>query len=426
MSSASLFPDFIPQPKPRRHRVDRVRSLRLLNQAAQKINSILDLDLLLEQIISDIVVKFGFVESGILLKDPERHELVMAGIHGCTKSMKGERYKIGEEGLVGHVASTGKTYYAPNVRYEPKYIACEPETMSELDIPLKANGKLIGVLTVQHPEVDGFSPEQIDILEGLAAHIAVAVENARRFQQERTSNEQLHTKEQEARYIQQALFPKVAPFLAGFEVLGCCVPADAVGGDWYDYIPLKDGRWGLVLGDVSGKGIGAALTMSSTRALVRSFAENADGAATVLARVNRVLLDDLPAGRFVTLVYAVLDPASKSLTFANAGHPWPLFVNGDPHFLQTTSGLPLGIADSTFDEYRVELPKGSRLLLYTDGITEAENLAGEEYGIERLRRHAANPDVSPETVLQDVRTFVDGKNLQDDATLIVVRADSRR
>jgi sigma-B regulation protein RsbU (phosphoserine phosphatase) len=422
--SASLFPDFTPiAPRPRRQRVDRVRSLRLLNQAAQKINSILDLDLLLEQVVSDIVVKFGYIESSILLKDAERNELVLAAVHGCTKAMKGERYKIGEEGLVGQVAATQSTYYAPDVRLEPKYIACEPETMSELDIPLNVNGDLIGVLSVQHPYVGGFSPEQIEVLEGLAAHIAVAVENARRFQRERQEKEQFHTKEQEARFIQQALFPKAAPFLAGFEVLASCIPADAIGGDWYDYIPLSGGRWGLVLGDVCGKGIAAALTMSAARALLRTFAPTADSPAAVLAQLNRVLIDDLPPGKFVTMVYAVLDPASRTLTFANAGHPWPLFVNGDPHFLQTTSGLPLGIFDSGYDEHRVQLPKGSRVLLYSDGITEACSPAGEEYGIERLRSHAKKKKISPETVLQDVRAFTRGRALEDDATLIVVRTN---
>jgi sigma-B regulation protein RsbU (phosphoserine phosphatase) len=421
MSTASLFPDFIPKPKPRRQRVDRVRSLRLLNQAAQKINSILDLDLLLEQVVSDVVVKFGFVESGILLKDEERDELVLTAIHGCTTGMKGARYKIGEEGLVGHVARTGETYYAPDVRDEPMYVACEPETMSEVDIPLHLNGNLLGVLSVQHPQLNGFGPEQIELLEGLAGHIAVAVENARRFQRERSDKEHLHTKEQEARYIQQALFPKTAPFIAGLEVQGCCVPADAVGGDWYDYIPLKGGRWGLVLGDVSGKGIAAALTMSATRALVRSFADASESPAAVLARVNQVLLDDLPGNKFVTAVYAVLDPAARKLTFANAGHPWPLFANGNAHFLQTQSGLPLGIAPGLYDEHEIQLAPGASVLFYSDGITEAANSSGEEYGIERLLAGSSG-DLSPESIIDEVCNFSGSRVLSDDATVILVRS----
>lgn len=123
------------------------------------------------------------------------------------------------------------------------------------------------------------------------------------------------------------------------------------------------------------------------------------------------------------MVFAVLDPASRTLTFANAGHPWPLFVNGDPHVLQTASGLPLGIVECKFDDYCITLPKGSRVLLYSDGMTEACNANGEEYGIKRLCRHAANEEISPETVLDDVRAFARSIALGDDAKMIVVRAD---
>jgi sigma-B regulation protein RsbU (phosphoserine phosphatase) len=398
----------------------KVRALRLLNQAAQRINSILDLETLLEAIVNDVVFKFGCLETCILLTDPSGEDLVVAATHGCSLHGKGHRFKIGKEGLVGYAAATGRSNYTPDVSKEPRYIACKVDARSELDIPLFAQGRMIGVFTASHPDLDGFPPEQLEVLQELAVHIAGAVENARRFQQER---EQLHTKEQEARFIQQALFPQTAPFLAGFRVLGSCVPADAVGGDWYDYIPLTGGRWGLVLGDVCGKGIAAALTMSAARALVRSFIDSDHSPAAVLARVNRVLMDDLPAGKFVTMVFAVLDPASRTLTFANAGHPRPLFVKGNTRSLPTTSGLPLGIAECKFDEHCVRLPKGSRVLLYSDGITEACNANGEEYGIKRLRHYAANEDVSPETVLDDVRVFARGVALVDDATMIVVRAD---
>jgi sigma-B regulation protein RsbU (phosphoserine phosphatase) len=421
--AASLFPDFAPAPKPRQHRMGKLRALRLLNQAAQRINSILDLEALLDAVVNDVLLKFGVRQTCILLTDLSGEDLVVVATRGCNVHGKGYRFKIGKEGLVGHAAATGTSCYTPDVSQEPRYIGCNADVRSEVDIPLYAQGRMIGVFSASHTDLDGFPAEQLEVLHELAAHVAVAVENARRFQQERADKEQLHTKEQEARFIQQALFPKTAPFLAGFKVFGSCVPADAVGGDWYDYIRLTGGRWGLVLGDVCGKGVAAALTMSAARTLVRSFADSDHRPAAVLARVNRVLIDDLPAGKFVTMVFAVLDPASRTLTFANAGHPWPLFVDGDPHFLPTTSGLPLGIAEGKFDEHRVTLPKGSRVLLYSDGITEACNAKGEEYGIERLCRRAANKDVSPETVLDDVRAFVRGVALVDDATMIVVRAE---
>ncbi len=420
--AASLFPD-LPVPRPRPTRIGKVRALRLLNQAAQRINSILDLDTLLEELVNDVTLKFGCVHSCILLTDHSGEEIVIAATRGCQIHRKGSRFRIGKDGLVGHTAATGRTIYTPDVRQEPRYIACNREVQSELDIPLIADRRVIGVLCITHPELDAFSSEQREMLHELAAHIAVAVENARRFQHERSRREQLYSKVQEARFIQQALFPQIVPFMAGFKVSGACVPADAVGGDWYDYIQLSRGRWGLVLADVCGKGIAAALTMSATRALVRSFAERAESPSAVLTRLNRVLVDDLPAGKFVTMVSAVLDPSTRTLSFANAGHPWPLFVNGKPRFLRTKSGLPLGIADCKYDDQHVILRKRSRVLLYSDGITEACNPTGDEYGIDRLCQHAANEELSPETVLKDVRTFSRGKGLADDATMIVVKAD---
>ena len=400
-----------------------MRALRFLNHAAKRINSILDLDTLLDQIVNEVMLKFDCRQSCILLTDVSGEDLVLAATSGCSVHARGCRFKTGRDGIVGHVAATGKTCYTPDVSREPRYICCNVEVRSEVDIPLYAQGRLIGVFTAARNELDGFPPEHREVLHELAAHMAVALENARRFQQERADLEQRHIKEQDARLVQQALFPKTAPFLKAFEVLGSCVPADAVGGDWYDHIPLSGGRCGLVIGDVCGKGIAAALTMSAARALLRSFADSSDSPAAVLARMNRLLMDDLPTGKFVTMVFAVLDPASRTLTFANAGHPSPLLVNGDRHFLQTASGMPLGIAECKFDNYRVTLPKGSRVLLYSDGITEARNANGEEYGAERLCRHAANKEVSPETILDDVRAFTRGIPLADDATMIVVRAD---
>lgn len=420
--AASLFPD-LPSPRPQPHRIGKVRALRLLNQAAQRINSILDLDTLLDQIVNDVVLKFGCRHTCITLVDRFGENLVVAATRGCSLHGKGFRFRIGKDGLVGHTAAGGRTIYTPDVSQDPRYIACNIDVRSELDIPLQIQGRVIGVLTTTHPDLDGFSSVQIEMMHELAAHIAVAVENARRFQQERNHKEELYSKEQEARFIQQALFPKAAPFLRNIKVLGSCVPADAIGGDWYDYIPMTRGRWGLALGDVCGKGIAAALTMSATRALVRSFAERAESATAVLTRLNRVLIDDLPSGKFVTMIFAVFDPVTQSLTFANAGHPWPLFVNGKPRFLRTKTGLPLGIADCSFDENHVTLRKGSRVLFYSDGITEACNTTGEEYGLDRLCLHAANKDVSPETVLDDVRAFTRGTTLADDATMIVIRAD---
>jgi len=411
------------EPRWTQQQEDKVRSLLLLHESVQRINSILELEPLLDHIVKVVTSTFGCVEAGILLVDG-KDELVMAAVHGCRTSHKGDRYKIGRDGLVGYVAATGQTVYVPDVRLDPRYIACEPETMSEIDIPLKFEGKLIGIFNVSHCEVDGFPLGQREILESLAGHIAVAIENARRFQREREGRAQLYSQQQEARTIQQALLPASTPQIEGFAVDAAWVPAEVVAGDWYDWFRLCDGRWGFVLADVAGKGMPAALLMSATRAVMRSFASVDSSPAATLRRINERLLEDLPPAKFVTMVYAVLDPRTRTLTFANAGHPWPVFANGTARFLQTSSGLPLGIADCDFDEHTVVMPEGSRLLLYSDGIIEARNYEGDEYGLERLSTEAFHDALKADHVIEDVRAFVGpGCCFEDDATVIVLRSE---
>ncbi len=253
--------------------IEQVEELLKLQKAAQKITSILDLDQLIDQIVNDVATSFGCVEANIYLHDQERAELILTGVHGCTLHDKGQRLKVGKEGMVGYVGATGQMRYAPDVRKDEYYIACEHDTLSEVAIPLTFQGRLVGVFTASHPELDAFPPEQLRILQALCSHIAVAIHNARLFQQERLARETMSRDAQEARVIQQALLPKCSPLIPGFAVSGLSIPAGAVGGDWYDFIALDEGRWGLVLADVSGKGTAAALLMSSTRGMLRSLAE---------------------------------------------------------------------------------------------------------------------------------------------------------
>jgi phosphoserine phosphatase RsbU/P len=300
-------------------------------------------------------------------------------------------------------------------------MVCEKDTRSEVAIPLHVEGELVGVFTASHHELDAFDADQLWLFQALCQHIAVAVQNACRFQQERSEREKMSREAQEARSIQQALLPKSSPFIPGFAVSGLSISAGAIGGDWYDFIDLGDGRWGLVLADVSGKGTAAALLMSATRAVLRSLAENSCTPAEVLSKLNHLLVEDLPSGRFVTMVYAVLDPGKGTLTYASAGHLPPLLVDSSgARFLETEMGLPLGIRHGSFSETTVELPEQFRVALYSDGITEATNPEDEEYGAARLATHVQRPDACPDSLLGDVRSFANGAGLRDDATVIML------
>jgi phosphoserine phosphatase RsbU/P len=403
-----------------------VEDLLKLQKAAQKISSILDLDRLIDKVVNDVARSFGCVEADVYLYDEERRELVLACAHGCAGCDvcgKGHSLKIGKEGMVGYVAGTGQMRYAPDVRKDPYYIGCEECTLSEVAIPLHVDGKLIGVFTASHPQLDAFPSEQLRLLQALCSHVAVAVHNARRFQQERREREEMSREANEARKIQQALLPRSSPYIPGFVISGLSTPAGAVGGDWYDFIPFGDGRWGLVLADVSGKGTAAALLMSATRGMLRSLVEAACSPSEVLNELNQLLVSDFPSGRFVTMLYAILDPTSRTLTFSSAGHLRPLVIeNSHARFLESERGMPLGIGPGDYSEAQVQLPQGSRLLFYSDGITEATDPEGDEYGAERLEKHFRQNEASAESILEDVRTFANGAGLHDDATVILVKA----
>ena len=400
---------------------DLIEDLQRVQKAAQRITSILDLDQLLDSVVNEVALTFGCLEASIYLHDEDRSEMVLSGVRGCSLHDRGHRLKIGSEGMVGYVAANGQMRYAPDVRKDQYYIACEQSTLSEVAIPLRVGERLVGVFTASHPDVDGFPRQQLRILQALCDHIAVAVHNARQFQSERAERAAMDRDAQEARTMQQALLPKSSPCIPGFAVSGLSVPARAVGGDWYDFIAFPDGRWGLVLADVSGKGTAAALLMSATRGMLRSLAEACCTPGEVLTRLNQLLVDDFPAGKFVTMVYAVLDPSTRTVVFANAGHLRPLFIDKQgEHFLDTERGLPLGLGCGDYSETSIALSEGSKLVFYSDGITEAENAKAEEYGLCRLAEHAGKAGSSAVSIVDDVRSFVDGANLRDDASVVFV------
>jgi len=403
---------------------DLVEDLQRVQKAAHKMTSILDLDQLIDSVIHESADSFGCIESSIYLHDEEHGEMVLAGVRGCNECVaqgKGRRLKIGREGMVGYVASTGQLRYAPDVREDQYYIGCQASTLSEVAIPLRVGERLVGVFTASHPEVDGFPRQQLRILKALCDHVAIAINNARQFQSERAQRDVMDREAQEARAMQQALLPKSSPYIPGFVVSGRSEPARAVGGDWYDFIPFPDGRWGLVLADVSGKGTAAALLMAATRGIFRSLAEACCTPGEVLTRLNHLLVDDFPAGKFVTMVYGVLDPVTHTVVFANAGHLLPLFIDEHgEHFLDTERGLPLGLSCGDYSETQVTLSKGSRLVFYSDGITEAVNGAEEEYGLCRLAEHAVKPGASAVSIVDDMRSFATASGVRDDASVVFV------
>jgi serine phosphatase RsbU (regulator of sigma subunit) len=239
----------------------------------------------------------------------------------------------------------------------------------------------------------------------------------------------LHGQElQQAREIQQSLLPKEIPQVSGFEIEGAWEPASVVGGDYYDVIKLSETKVGICIADVVGKNVSAALLMANVQASVRAFATDSTTPSALCSRVNSVLCANIATGKFVTLFYAVLDAASGSLRYANAGHPLPILIraNGAVEELQNGGAVVGVFPDWKYEDSLVRLNPGDRLLLFTDGITEAGLPGGDEFGEQRLvagARASAGKSTTElkACLLADVKRFC-ASQLRDDATLIVISA----
>jgi sigma-B regulation protein RsbU (phosphoserine phosphatase) len=288
-----------------------------------------------------------------------------------------------------------------------------------LDIPLKRHGVLIGVFNVQSTSVDGFSPSRIRVFEALAGHLAIAIENSQLFLHERLEKERMRTELQEAQLMQRQLLPEHDLMHAAFSIHGVCLPCRTVAGDWYDYIPLQDGRIAVIVADVAGKGMAAALLMSSTRGILRLLAERICEPAALLERLNKSLLQDFPRSKFVTMAYVLLDPVEMTARVALAGHPPPVLIAGTPRLLET-GGLPLGLMDAVYEEEQIALTPGVRLVLYSDGVHEAQSLEGQEFGYSGIERHFTDRSASSESLLREVNNFAGGMSLEDDATVVTI------
>ncbi len=260
--------------------------------------------------------------------------------------------------------------------------------------------------------------EDVTLLEILQREIDEAQATRRRDAKQQREFE-------EARLIQRGLLPTAMPQTSGVQLASSWRPANGVGGDCFDALTFAQGGVGIVIADVAGKGVPAALLMSNLQAAVRAFAQDGAAPSSVTTSVNRLLCRNMASGRFVTFCYVRIDVAARRLTFANAGHNPPLLVHADGRVdLLAPGGTVLGVfADGTYEQGVFPIARGDRLILYTDGITEGRNAAGDEFGEERLaasavahRVLAAEPML--ETMLKDVEAF-NGGAYEDDATLIV-------
>ncbi|MEX0795733.1 MAG: SpoIIE family protein phosphatase [Acidimicrobiia bacterium] len=300
----------------------------------------------------------------------------------------------------------------------------------ELVVPLIGQGELLGALYLGTRLSDQpYSSDDRRLLGSLASQVAPAMKVAQLVREQQAEAKERERIEQElkvAALIQQTLLPKELPAIAGWGVDAFYRPARAVGGDFYDFIELSDGRLGVVIGDVTDKGVPAALVMATCRSMLRGAAQGNETPAAVLAEVNDNLVPQIPPGMFVTCLYAIVDTAAGDVVFANAGHNLPYVRTSDGVVELRATGMPLGLmARMDYEEKTYRLEHGDVMVLTSDGITEAHNAEGEMYGFARLMGQVAkktkNDDLVASLVDDLEKWNGPGSEQEDDITLVVVR-----
>ena len=371
--------------------------------------------------------------------DSEAREKLITRAKFIEQVLKSEEFPVGE-GIVGRVAMTGIGELLTDAANDPRIVKHEDPALavrSVIAVPLVFRDHSFGVLAVTNPADDlPFSATDFALLQSLAEQAALALHNAE-FLHLQLERKQLDLDLSLASGIQQMLLPRAAPDSPGLDLDARYTPAQKVGGDLYDLIVLSDTRLAVVVADVSGKGIPASLLMAICRTNLRQIAPRHGSPARVLTELNRVLAAEIDAGLFVTMLYAVIDTAANTVTFARAGHELPLFARRDKasgiyltEFVGS-EGMPLGMVPdelfaATISDRTEPFSRGDVCVLYTDGITEAPNEEDKEFSGTRLADavrtlHSRPAHEMNDGILETVRRFTGETSQRDDFTLVTVR-----
>ena len=410
-----------------------VERLRMLVKASELLNSSLDLDTILDVLLRYTLKSLHSAGGTIYLFDRS------TGILSARRMMGGKpveiRLTLGE-GVAGTVAKTGKTVRIADAYKDKRFFSGIDRksgfrTRSMLCAPMKNRaGQLVGVFQILNKRKGTFTAEDSRFLSSISVPATIAIENARLHQTEMES-ERMRRDLELAAALQRQILPQRLPAGPSYELDAMTSPCRTVGGDFYDAIDGGSGRLILVVADASGKGIGAALLVSTFQAALHTYVEFGLSLSQIAAKLNRILYEDSTASSFVTSILASFDPETLTLRYVNAGHNNPIVrTAGNQERELITGGIPLGmIADSAYEEGELQLRVGDLLVLYTVGVTEAMDGEGRMYGEERLYRRLRELKHLPLLEISrglygDVKKHLGASPQNDDVTLLFLRAGS--
>jgi sigma-B regulation protein RsbU (phosphoserine phosphatase) len=429
------------------------QTLTVLNEISREITSILDVDDLLERIGTLLKRVIDFQMFTILLWNDRTEQLEHRFSSRYGERVTRQRNVILGRGIIGTAAQLREPVLAPDVRKDRRYVVENPETRSELAVPLIYKGNVIGVLDLEHTRVNYFNEDHQRTLSTLAAQVAISIANARLYQRIHEEEQRMERDLEMARQVQLRLMPPFPPVLARVEIAAQFMAARSIGGDIYDFLDYGPGRIGLAVGDVSGKAAPAALYAALVSGILRSLGAQHLSPAAMLAALNDQLQERKLDSQYVTMLMAVWDDSNQTLQIANAGSVQPLFVSvvHTPTPSTTTGrtesvaappaptssvsvktiqaeGFPLGLfPNAEYEEFTLSTQPGDLIVFFSDGIIDANNAAGEMFGDERLAQvlqSLRNPTAATaaDAILNAVAIFQGGADHFDDETVVVLRA----
>jgi phosphoserine phosphatase RsbU/P len=411
---------------------EQVQTLSLLYEISHEITSILDRQELLRRIAERVKKLVDYHVFTVMLWNEQEQILESVFSMRFQDAIPTRAQMPLHQGITGTAAAERRTIRIVDVRLDPRYLRCESdvEVRSELAVPLLRQDRLVGVLDLESTHAQAFTAEHERLLNILGSYIAVALENARLFEEARDNQTRLQNDLETAREIQRQLLPSGAREVPGLDVATAYVPARELGGDFYDLLPYGVGRLAIANGDVSGKGTAAALYGSLAIGILRELVQDREATPSeMLTLLNIRLLAARLDARFIAMQFAIYDAALRELTIANAGGTLPMLIRNGAVTEINVTGMPLGLLpDAEFDEVRLTLTPGDIVVFASDGIHEAMNKDQEEFGIGRLKSILSTvlPSEPGYTVAQRIVKATDehtgpGRPPHDDRTLLVLR-----
>lgn len=408
-----------------------VEELTILNDLARAIGASLNSQEIINTIIRRSLRSLNAEQGVISMVHDQANEPTKTLIRTMSESREYEAFHL-DQSLLGWMQINKKPLSIQDPKTDPRFrgLKLDDSIHSLLCVPLLVKSELRGVLSLcNKKDGEGFTIEDQRLLAIIAAQSAQIIETARLYEEEKA----LLTVREELRLaldIQLGLLPKSFPEVPGYQIAGASEPAQLVGGDYFDFITIDEGRLAITLGDVSGKGLPAALLMSNLQATIRGMSMLDISPKECLRRSNKLMYQSTDPHKFATLFYAILDRKKHRLTYSSAGHDLPFFLSGTKELSRLRAGgLVLScLDDSAYEEDILDLKPGDLLVIYSDGITEARNESEEEFGEEKLGELLRENSGLSATELIDkitgtVKEFAGSLPQMDDMTLVIVKRD---